>query len=171
VSYAVGAQSSDLVVNRKRAIARGAQGAQRLTSAETRSYERLVGKTAGDERLFERKRRDASATKFAELKEERRVASLPRRPVYAEPGSIELPRFVFQWLLADSNRDGASWGVTEVGLLATILLSFENRQSVIQNGQFVERDGELTLVAPWGTGSEIKLVNRVQGSVHDGNGE
>jgi hypothetical protein len=55
-------------------------------------------------------------------------------------------------------------------LLATILLSFENRQSIINNGEFVEEDGELTLVAPWGVGSEIALVNRVQGSVHDGNG-
>jgi hypothetical protein len=104
------------------------------------------------------------------LKEERRVASLPKRPIYAEPGSIEIPKYVFSWLLAESNRDGASWGATEVGLLATILLSFENRQSVIQNGEFVEEDGELTLVAPWGTGSEVKLVNSVQGSVHDGNG-
>jgi hypothetical protein len=50
------------------------------------------------------------------------------------------------------------------------LLSFENRQSVIQNGRFVDDDGALVLVAPWGTGSEIPLVNRVQGSVHDGNG-
>jgi hypothetical protein len=35
---------------------------------------------------------------------------------------------------------------------------------------FVEEGGELVLVAPWGTGSEVKLVNRVEGSVHDGNG-
>jgi hypothetical protein len=161
----------DELVRIKRALSRGVPDAEELTTAETRTYERLVGKAAGDPQLFERKRRDGAAkAKLGELKEERRVASLPKRPVYAEPGSIELPRYVFQWLLAESNRDGANWGVSEIGLLATILLSFENRQSVIQNGQFVEHDGELTLVAPWGTGSEIKLVNRVQGSVHDGNG-
>jgi hypothetical protein len=38
------------------------------------------------------------------------------------------------------------------------------------DGRFVEKDGELTLVAPWGTGSEIPLVNRVQGSALDGSG-
>jgi hypothetical protein len=55
-------------------------------------------------------------------------------------------------------------------LLATILLSFENRVPILKGGRFVETDGELTLVAPQGTGTEITLVNRVQGSVHDGNG-
>lgn len=87
-----------------------------------------------------------------------------------EPGSIELPRYVFSWLLAENNRDGASWGVSEVGLLTVLLLSFENQTPILKDGRFVENDGELTLVAPWGTGSEIPLVNRVQGSVHDGNG-
>jgi hypothetical protein len=107
---------------------------------------------------------------LGELKEERRVSQLPGRPVFAEPGSIELPRYVFQWLLADSNRDGGSWGVTEVGLLATILLSFENQTPILKGGEFVEKDGELTLVAPYGTGSEVRLANRVEGSVHDGAG-
>ena len=61
-------------------------------------------------------------------------------------------------------------GVTEVGLLATILFSFENQTPIIKGGQFIEENGGLVLVAPWGTGSDIPLVNRVQGSVQDGNG-
>jgi len=77
---------------------------------------------------------------------------------------------VFQWLLAESNRDGASWAVSEIGLLATLLMSFENQTPILKDGHFVDDGGELVLVAPWGTGSEIPLVNRVQGSVHDGNG-
>ena len=155
------------LVKRKRALARGAQDAQELTKAETGRYERLVGQAAGGEYLFERKRRDKAArSKLTELKEERRVASLSRRPIYAEPGSIELPRSVFAWLVAENNHSGQNWGVTEVGLLATILLSFENRVPIVKGGRFVEKDGELTLV----TGSEIKLVNRTEGSALDSNG-
>jgi hypothetical protein len=71
---------------------------------------------------------------------------------------------------AEVNRDGASWGISEVGMLAAILLSFENRIPILKDGRFDEKDGELVLVAPWGMGSEVPLVNRVQGSTLDGNG-
>jgi hypothetical protein len=88
---------------------------------------------AGDVGLFERKRRDKAAkAKLGELKEERRVQALPKRPIYGEPGSIELPRYVFSWLVAENNRDGGSWGVSEVGMLATILLSFENQIPILK---------------------------------------
>jgi hypothetical protein len=70
------------------------------------------------------------------------------------------------FLVAASNHSGQNWGVTEVGLLATLLLSFENRVPIVKSGQFVEESGELVLVCP----SEIKLVNRTEGSVHDANG-
>jgi hypothetical protein len=64
----------------------------------------------------------------------------------------------------------ASWGVSEVGLLTVILLSFENQTPILKDGHFVEEDGELTLVAPQGLGSEIVLANRTQGSTGDSNG-
>jgi hypothetical protein len=100
------------LVKRRRALVKGVQSAEVLTDKEIARYEALVGTAAGDPQLFERKRRDKTAkAKLGELKEERRVASLPKRPVYAEPGSIELPRYVFSWLLADSiapARRGAS---------------------------------------------------------------
>jgi hypothetical protein len=164
------AELRDLAL-RKRAFAKGRVNAEELTDTETARYEALVGRAAGDEALFERRRRHKAArAKLDELREERRVSQLPRRRVFAEAGSIELPRYVFQWLLAESNRDGANWGVSEIGLLTVLLLSFENQTPILKDGRFVEKDGELTLVAPWGTGSEVKLVNRVQGSVHDGNG-
>jgi hypothetical protein len=58
----------------------------------------------------------------------------------------------------------ASWGVSEVGLLTVILLSFENQTPILKDGQFIEDNGELTLVAPYGTGSQIRLTNHVEGS-------
>jgi hypothetical protein len=159
------------LVRRKRALLKGTPNAEELTDTETGRYEALVGKAAGDEGLFERKRRDKVAkAKLGQLKEERRMASLPKRPIYAEPGSIELPRTVFSWLVAEVNRDGAAWGISEVGMLAAILLSFENRIPILKGGSFVEEAGELVLAAPWGMGSEVPLVNRVQGSTLDGNG-
>ena len=93
-----------------------------------------------------------------------------RHPPAIEPANCRTSRSRTALQVAENNRDGASWGVTEVGLLATLLLSVENQIPIIKGGQFVEQDGELTLVASCGTGSEIKLVNHVQGSVRDGNG-
>jgi hypothetical protein len=52
------------------------------------------------------------------------------------------------------------------GLLATLLLSFENRVPIVKGGRFEENKGEVTLVS----GSEIKLVNRTEGSTLDTNG-
>jgi hypothetical protein len=51
------------------------------------------------------------------------------------------------------------------GLLATLLLSFENRVPIVKGGRFEENKGEVTLVS----GSEIKLVNP-EGSTLDTNG-
>ena len=47
-------------MKRRRKIASDEQ-AEPLTNDETASWERLLGKAAGDEGLFERKRRDAQA--------------------------------------------------------------------------------------------------------------
>jgi len=41
---------------------------------------------------------------------------------------------------------------------------------VLRGGSFVEEAGELVLVGPHGTGSEVRLANRVEGSIHHGNG-
>jgi hypothetical protein len=153
------------LVNRKRALLKGRANAEELTKAETERYERLVGQCAGDVELFQRKRRHKAArAKLGELKEERRVASLPKRPIYAEPGSIELPRSVFSWLVAEINRDGSSWGITEVGLLAAVLLSFENRIPILKDGHFVEEAGELVLVAPWGPARTSRLSTACRGA-------
>jgi hypothetical protein len=57
-----------------------------------------------------------------------------------------------------------------LGLLTVILLSFENQTPILKDGHFAEENGELVLIGPQGTGSEITLVNRTQGSPYDGNG-
>ena len=41
-----------------------------------------------------------------ELKDQRKVAALPRQPLLAEPRSVQLPRFVFRWLVGDEAGDG-----------------------------------------------------------------
>lgn len=69
------------------------ENAELLTEAEEKRYEQLVGVSAGDSELFPKKRRERAAReKVRALGDERRVASLPRRPQLAEAGSIELPR-------------------------------------------------------------------------------
>ena len=100
--------------------------AQPLTDDEKGELEALLGRAAGDENLFERKRRDAATkAKIAELREERRVSRLARQPLLAEPGAVQLPRFVFTWLVGDEARDGA-WSVMDVGMLAALLAAFAN---------------------------------------------
>ena len=66
----------ETLVKRKRKIAFDEQ-AEPLTADETASWERILGKAAGDEDLFERKRREAQANaKLDELKDERKVAGV-----------------------------------------------------------------------------------------------
>jgi len=60
--------------------------------------------------------------KLDQLKDERRISKLPRQPLLAEPGTVQLPRFVY-WLVGDEARDGA-WSLMDLGLLAGILGAF-----------------------------------------------
>ena len=101
------AAALETLVKRKREIA-NAEHADPLSEDEVAAWEKLLGKAAGDEGLFERKRRDAQANaKLKELKDARKVASLPRQPLLARPGSVQLPRFVFRWLVGPEARNGA----------------------------------------------------------------
>jgi hypothetical protein len=85
-------------------------------SAEERErYEALVGQAAGEPGLFTRLRDEiekeaamkAEATKLAR-------AFLPKRRD-PEPGSIELPSYLFAWL---TNGEANSFDLTDLGLLA-----------------------------------------------------
>ena len=93
------AEGTELRAFIKRKRAHGNPGIEPLDAKEERHFETLVGKAAGDERLFARKHKEREAQeKVAAASDELRIASLPRRLEYAEPGSIALPRFVFDWL-------------------------------------------------------------------------
>src|SRR5262249_38337552 len=125
---------------------------QELSATDRRRYERLVGKAAGDDRLFPRKREEAERAAKQKAEAERlHVSMLPKRAVLAEPGSIGLPRLCHKWLT--ESRDGR-WGVLDVGLLGTILLCLENQScDGILTGVQVEADadGEPVLVIPRGS--------------------
>jgi hypothetical protein len=112
-------------------------------------YELLVGRWAGDEHLFQNRRRKWEAQKrMDQIREEMRVKSLPRRPLYEEPGSVSVPRFVFSWLEDSTDNE---WTIAHVGLLVTLLGMWENRSSaIIPGSRFEEEAEELVLVVPGG---------------------
>lgn len=156
-------------MKRKREIAND-ENAEPLTEDGTSAWETLLGKAAGDEQLFPKKRRAAQTTaKLDALKDERRLAKLPKRPVYAEPGSVSLPRFaVHSWLVGAEAREGA-WTLMDLGLLVGLLGAFENRDSSLLVGaRFDDQDGELTLIVPAGTGSGMRFHGMIAGSPLEG---
>jgi hypothetical protein len=61
--------------------------------------------------------------------------------VYAEVGSIALPRFVQTWL---KNSRG-QFTVAEVGMLSVMLLMFENQQSLFIGGRFETIEGRASV--------------------------
>ena len=127
---------------------------------------------AGDENLFERKRKEAAVkTKLGEVKDARKVAALPRQPLLAEPGAIQIPRFVYTWLVGDEARAGA-WSVADVGLLVALLGAFANDDaSVFVDGRVEGEGDDRALVVPGGIGADIRLHGRVAGSpIEDGSG-
>jgi hypothetical protein len=123
---------------------RGEPDADSLTDTEQARYERLAGKAAGDERIFEHRRRKKEVQKkMAAIKEQQRVDALPKRPRWEEQGSVTLPRYVFEWL--ENSHDG--WTVADIGMLVTLLGMFENRSTaIIRGSRFEEEDGDLVLV-------------------------
>jgi hypothetical protein len=155
------------LVQRRRALVDDPD-ASPLSEAETAAWERLLGRAAGDEELFERKRRDAAArAKLGELMDQRKVASLPRRPLLAEPGSVQLPRHAFTWLVGESGRDG-HWTLMDVALLVGILGAFANDEpSIFVGGRFGGEQDDRTLVVPGGIGSTLRLHGRIAGDPFD----
>jgi hypothetical protein len=109
------------ITKKKRAIV-SEEGAEGLTDDEQAAWERILGTAAGDPELFDRKRREAATkAKLHELKDQRKLASLPRQPLLAEPGAVQLPPSCLRgssgtrpapgrgpsWMLASSSR---CWG-------------------------------------------------------------
>jgi hypothetical protein len=131
------------LVSRKLAVSYGDPGAQELTAKETARYERLIGVAADDPKPFGRKRKEAEdKARVAVAKEELRLAAVPPRPEWAEPGSISLPKFIFGWL--QDRRGGFT--VADLGMLAALLYQFENRAPLFPQARFEQVDGEPVLV-------------------------
>jgi hypothetical protein len=151
------------LVQRRRALIDDPD-ASPLTEAETAAWERLLGKAAGDEELFERKRRHAAArAKLGELMDDRKAASLPRQPLLADPGSVQLPRYVFTWLLGESGLKG-NWTLLDVALLVAILGAFANdAPSLFVGARFEDEQGDRALVVPGGIGANPRLHGRIAG--------
>jgi hypothetical protein len=125
---------------------------------EERRFEKLVGKAAGDEGLFARKRKERETQeKVAAAKEELRIAALPLRREYAEPGSIALPRLVFDRL---QNPAAGSLDLPILGALVGLLFSFENRRPIMDGAVFEKRDDELVLVCT-GPFDRLRFVHTV----------
>ena len=131
----------ETLVKRKREIVDD-EHAEPLTADETATWERLLGMAAGDENLFERKRKEAAEkTKLGELKDERKVASLPRQPLLAEPGASSCPVRRPSWLVGDEARARA-WTLQTSGCSSALLGAFANDDpSVFVGGRF-EGEGD-----------------------------
>ena len=146
--------------------------AEALTEAETAIWERLLGKAAGDENMFGRRRCAAAAKgKLDELKDARKVAKLPRQPLLAEPGSVQLRRFVYSWLVGDEAHGGA-WTLMDIGVLVAVLGAFANDDpAVFVGGRFEGTNDDRTLVMPGGIGADPRLFGKIAGSpLEEGSG-
>jgi hypothetical protein len=114
-----------------------------LTGADLRRYEKLVGKAAGDEKLFERRRAEIERAEKQKAEAERlhRLMLPRRRP--PEPGSIELPRFLFDWV-TDGNQE--TFDLADLGVLAGLAFSFFNETaSLFARGSFEQGEGVPTI--------------------------
>ena len=138
-----------------------------LEESEQGRYEALIGLAAsGDEALFKQRRRKMEvAERMARIKEEQRLDALPKRPVYAEPGSVTVPQFVFQWL---QDRD-ESWTIADTAMLYAVLGMFENRQPLFLNAAFEEDEGDPVLVVRGGL-SDLRFRPGLNGNAVDGSG-
>jgi hypothetical protein len=138
-----------------------------LTAAQEKRYERLLGKLAGNERLFVEKRKQADEqAKINKAREHLRLTALPPRPKWAEPGSVELPRYVFQFLSGARKGRGAL-SIADLGMLAAMLGMFWNEETVFIGGHFGREGGEPVLVL---REEELRLPTPLGGSAMTSDG-
>ena len=152
------------LVKRKRDIASD-EHAEPLTDDEKREWETLLGRAAGDEQLFERKRRDAPANaKLNALRDKRKVASLPRHR-FSRAALFRCPVRRLQWLLGDG------WTLMDIGLSVAVLACFQNDDpQLFPNGHFEGEGDHRTLVVPGGIGADLRMRGKIAGSPLEDNG-
>lgn len=91
-----------------------------LGKRDAKKWERLVGKSVGNEKFFDQDReRDRMKLEFADLAAD--LARQPRRVAFAERGSVTLPR---EWVFDFVQRE-VLWP-SHVALLTYLLAAFEN---------------------------------------------
>jgi hypothetical protein len=133
-----------------------------LTDEERAEIERLLGKAAGAEDYFQKRReREALEGELAERKEARRLMSVPKREQYAKPGSVTLPAYAFRWLRELPRQQIGQWTIADVGFLAVLLGMFANRQSLFRSGHFEEVDGEQVLIVSTGGRNAFRLRSEI----------
>ena len=116
-----------------------------LDESERERFGVLLGKAAGDEGLFARAARErALIERHTALAAEERAATLPEH-TYSGRGLAVLPGYLLDWL--EDPEDG-SLTVADVGVLATLLLSFASRRPLVPGAYFVEEEGATMLVCP-----------------------
>lgn len=157
------------LVRQKWAASGDQSGAEPLNAKQEKRYERLLGKVAGDEHLFREKRKQAEEqAKIAEAKEELRLAALPPRAKWAEPGSVELPRYVFQFL-SSARKGRGTFSIADLGMLAAMLGMFWNEETLFIGGHFIREGDEPVLIL---REEELRFPTPLGGSamVSDGSG-
>jgi hypothetical protein len=127
----------------------------RLDGKDARSAERLVDVAAGEPGFIKRRRREAEQAAAREREAERlHRAMLPRRRD-PEPGSIELPRFLFQWV---TNGKDNTFDVTDLGVLAAVMFSFAGETAALfARARFDRADGTPTITVH-DAGQRVGLV-------------
>jgi hypothetical protein len=127
-------------------------------------YEALMGKAAGDDDLFKRRRAEIAARQEREA-EMRKLADafLPRRRE-AKPGEVVLPRFLHAWLTDGTEN---AFDLHDLGLLAALCLAFANEDaSLFPTGRFeIAEDGTRRIVITEAA-NEIRLVRGANDSDH-----
>jgi hypothetical protein len=114
-----------------------------------------------------------NAPRDAELKEklnvfteERRLANLPRRPLYADPGGVTLPPEIWAWLTnAKQAHEDACFGLADVGGLCALWATFANDSTALFPGSRFEGEADdRALVVPAMAGADIRTFGRIAGS-------
>ena len=137
-----------------------------LGTRQRKRYEQLVGIAAGDPGLFEAARKEREAAEAVAAEAERaRLDAMPLRS-YTGRGGAYLPAFVCSWL---TDSRAGTLTVTDVGVLAAILLAIENGEplfvgSAIEAGAIV-LDAAHGFQLRAGIGDDCTGASRVRDSV------
>lgn len=138
-----------------------------LSGKHRRALERLVNKAAeaggNGPGLLARRRRELDAAARRKQEADRlHTAMLPRRRA-PEPGSVELPRFLWGWV-TDGRDD--TFSLNDLGLLAGLAFSFANHSAALFSSRFtrIDRDDAGPVLTITDAGAGVRLASGVNPS-------